>query len=240
MGGQTVESLRIRTVLRRTAGVYRQSWRELLLLGLILFVPIGLLESLTPGDGIEIDRLDDPHLIVVVMVGVLQVVVPLLGTVFYSGAVASAVARHRGQRAHGIGEIARTLPYGRLIVADFLLVAVMAAGLIALVVPGIVFGVWFALVAPVIEYEGSTVRAAFVRSRELVRGHFRQVALLIWPAIMLESALEGLSDDVVFGIFSEGFLADWIGSVAGNLVTAPVFAVIVVTLYLDLKEVEDA
>ena len=50
-----VDSLRIRAVVPEAFAVLRTSWHELLLLGLLLFVPLGLLTALAPGDGIEVD-----------------------------------------------------------------------------------------------------------------------------------------------------------------------------------------
>lgn len=229
-----VDSLRIRAVAAEALAVTRTSWRELLLLGLLLFVPLGLLTALAPGDGIEVERLDDPHLLTAVPLGIAQVVAPLIGTVLFAGAASSAVSRHRGHEVDGVLALARKLPYGKLIAADILLVVAMGLGLLAFIVPGVIALVWFCLVAPIIEHEGGTVRHAFGKSRELVRGHFRQVAWLVWPAVLLQSVIEGLAETVAFGTLGHGFLAEWLASILGNILSDPVFALVVVILYLEL------
>ncbi|MCO5328398.1 MAG: hypothetical protein M9964_15290 [Solirubrobacterales bacterium] len=91
--------------------VLRTSWHELLLLGLLLFVPLGLSpRSSLRVTGSSVDRLDDPHLLTAVPLGVAQVVAPLLGTVLFAAAVLRGL-RHRGQEVGGVIDLARSLPY---------------------------------------------------------------------------------------------------------------------------------
>ena len=238
MSGETVESLRVRSVVRGVVGACRTSWRDLLVLGLLLFVPLGFLTALAPGEGLEVERLDDPHLIAEIALGIVQIVAPLIGTVFFAGIAASAVMRHREGAAHSALEVARALPYGKLVAADVLLILAMTFGLVLLIVPGVIALVWFSLVAPVIEHEGGTVRSAFARSRRMVRGHFRQVAILVWPAVILQSVIEAGAEEVSFAALGDGFGAEWLAAVLGNLLSDPIFALIVVILYLDLKALE--
>lgn len=240
MRAAPVESLRIRSVVGNVVRVFRTSWRPLLVLGLTLFVPLGLLTAIVPGEGIEIDRFDDPGAIATVPAGIAQVVLPLLGTVLFAGLVAAAVEHERGGEIGGLGEIIRSLHYGRLIAADVLLFVTVGLGLLLLIVPGVIAQVWFCLIAPVIEHEDSTVRRAFGRSRELVRGHFRQIAALVWPAVVLQALLNSLIENLAFGLFGEGFGAEWLAAVLSKLVADPVFALIVVILYIELREREPA
>lgn len=240
MGAAPVKSLRVRSVVASVVRVFRVSWRALLVLGLALFVPLGLLTTIAPGEGIEIERFDDPAAIATVAVGIVQVILPLLGTVLFAGLVAAAVERERGHEVRSLGEIVRSLPYGRLAAADVLLVVAIAIGLLLLIVPGVIALVWFCLIAPVIEHEDTTVRRAFGRSRELVRGHLRQVAVLVWPAVILQSLLDALIEALSFGLLGDGFGAEWLGAVLANLIADPVFALIVVTLYIELRGRERA
>lgn len=230
--------LSLRRVLEQVVGAYRSSWRALLGVGLVVYVPLGALDSLSLFDHVEIQSLDDRQGLALLALALAAAVLPLLGTVFYSGVVAAAVMHYREGHRHDLTQLARDLPYARLIVADLALVLVTALGLVLLVVPGFVFLVWFALLAPVVEIENRGVRAAFVRSRALVRRHFWKVAALVWPVSILQSALEGGADELAFRIFGEGFLSDWLGSLVGNLLATPPFALIVVVLFLDLRELE--
>ncbi len=231
---ETKVELRLGRVLGELVTIYRASWRDLLVLGLLIFVPIGLLESIGPTDA-QIDDIDDLRLIPITLLVAAQIVIPLIGTVFYAGVVSAQVVTMRGGADHGIRELARELPYGRLIAADVLLVVLTGLGLALVIVPGFVILTLYALIAPIIEIEGTTVRASFRRSRELVRGNFWKVAGLVWPATLLSSALEALGDESAFEILGEGFPADWLSTVLGNLLAAPIWALIVVVLYLELR-----
>ena len=236
---ETKAELRLGRIVGEFIATYRASWRDLLLLGLLIFVPVGLLESIGPTD-VQIHRIDDLRLIPIALLASIQIVVPLLGTVFYAGAVSAQVVRMRGGAHLGIRELARELPYGRLVAADVLLVLLTGVGLALLLVPGFVILTLYALIAPIIEIEDSTVRASLKRSRELVRGNFWKVAGLIWPATLLSSALEAVGDDSAFEILGEGFPADWLSTVLGNLLAGPVWALIVVILYLELTRLKEA
>lgn len=240
MRAGSVESLRVRAVVTRAVRAYRSSWRALLALGLALFIPLGLLTTIAPGDGIEIERFDDPGAIATVALGLVQVILPLLGTVLFAGLVAAAVERERGGEVRELGQLIRSLPYGRLAAADVMLVVVIGIGLLLVIVPGVLALVWFCLVAPVIEHEETTVRRAFGRSRELVRGHFRQVAALVWPAVFLQALLDSLVEGLAGGLLGDGFAAEWFYDVLANLLADPVFALIVVTLYIELRARERA
>ena len=121
-----------------------------------------------------------------------------------------------------------------------LLVVATGLGLIVFIVPGVIALVWFSLVAPVIEHEDLTVRGAFRKSRELVRGHFRQVAWLVWPAVLLQAVIEGLAEEVVFDALGHGFFAEWLASILANILADPVFALVVVILYLELTRLKEA
>ena len=118
-------------------------------------------------------------------------------------------------------EIARSLPYGRLIAADIGLILVVALGFLLLVVPGFVLLVWFALVAPAIEVEHRGVRSGFRRSRELVRSHFWKVAVLVWPAFLLQGALEEAGEGIAHDLLGEGWVSEWLGSVSGSMLAGP-------------------
>ncbi len=240
MNGTDGDALRIRTVVGSAVASARASWPVLLALGLALFVPLGLLGALLPGEGIEIDGADDPHLIAAIAVGLLQGVALLLGGVLFAGITSAVIMRQHGEQGHDLGELVRTLPYGRLAVADVLLVVIVGVGILLLVVPGVIGLAWFCLIAPLIEHEGCTVREAYARSRALVRGHFRKVAVLIWLVVVVQGVVDALVEAISSGLLGEGFGAEWLASVLSNLLADPIFALIAVTLYIELRRREQA
>jgi hypothetical protein len=99
--------------------------------------------------------------------------VSILGAVFLSGFVTRLVGgTDDGSESVSVREVLRTLPWARLVGADLMVALIVVAGLIALVIPGLVAINLFAVVGPVIEIENRPVIAALRRSAHLVRQHF--------------------------------------------------------------------
>lgn len=114
--------------------------------------------------------------------------VTLLGAVFVSGFLSKLVgAGEAGRDRPRVREILHSLPWGRLIRADLLVSLIVVAGVIALVIPGLVAINLLAVVGPVIEIEDRSVIAALRRSARLVRQHFWTVALLALVPLLAAS-----------------------------------------------------
>ncbi len=160
----------------------------------------------------------------------------LLGDVLYAGVVAAVVVAEREGGERRLRDVLSHLPLLRLIAADLLLGLVVVVGLLLLVVPAFVWLTWFALIAPVIEVERPSVRAAFRRSRELVRGHFWLVFWIVIPIVLGSEILSGFITSGAIWAIGEGFLGDWAAGVLSNVLTAPLFALAVVVLYFELRE----
>jgi predicted secreted protein len=120
----------------------------------------------------------------------------VLGSVFLAGFLCRIVgsAEHGLERA-SVGQVARTLPWGRLIRADLLVVLLVVLGLILLVIPGVIAITLLAVVGPVIEIEDEPVRAALRRSAHLVRQKFWWVLLLATLPLAVVSEIESLAPE---------------------------------------------
>lgn len=122
--------------------------------------------------------------------------VSVLAAVFLSGFLCRVV----GESEHGredakLGHILRTLPWLRLILADLLVALLVVAGLLVLVLPGLVAMTLFAIVGPVIEIEDRPVQAALRRSARLVRPYFWWVVLLATVPLSVAGELEDLAPE---------------------------------------------
>jgi hypothetical protein len=219
--------------------IYAARWRLLIGVGLIIFVPIGLVEvldevvqePLTRDEGIS-----GAHAALLLGAAAAHAVATLLGEVLYSGVVAAIVLAYRGGKRSTFGDVARSLPYARLIGADLLFVLIVAVGTIALVVPGLIALTWFALIGPVIKMEGSGAVACFRRSRELVRGNGWRVFGAIFPIMIVQGAIAGAVHSAVSGALGEDFGGALAASVAANLLASPFYALVVVVIYFELAE----
>jgi hypothetical protein len=122
--------------------------------------------------------------------------VTLAGTVFLAGFVCRLIgAAEHGRERLGLGQVARTLPWWRLIGADLVVVVIVVVGLLALVIPGLILFNVLAVTGPVIEIEERSVRGALRRSAALVWPYFWPVALLATLPVAAASELESLAPE---------------------------------------------
>lgn len=221
--------------------IARRRWRELVIVGLLIFVPVGLIEALLEGfaEPLSERELNTPlDIVQIIGATITHTWVALLGEVVFAGIIAAVVA---GERSSGpqrrIDQVVRHLPIGRLIGADLVFAVVVVGGAIAFIVPGIVFLVWFALIAPAIEVERLGLRDAFRRSRELVRTRFWLVFWIILPIQVVDESLGGTGAALAHTLFGETFLGEWGSATLANLFTAPAYALAATVLFFQLRAV---
>ena len=188
-------------------------------MAVVVFVPLGLLDSipieveiseLSPGSGL-------------VAAGALAAVLAvlgaaLLGEIFYSGAVAVALTHDYEGRSPSLRAIARSIAYRRLIAVDLIFAAIVLAGFVLFVVPGVVLYVWLVLAGPVVEIERRGVLGAFRRSRELVRGRFLTVFAVLAPIELGGEGVAALAGLLAHGLFGESLPAEWTAEALANVV----------------------
>ena len=227
---------------RQTLRTFKERAGFLLLVGLLVFVPLGLLDALANRvQTIDLGRLGDLGYLVtaaLVLAFLLQAVTSLLGEVFYSGAVALTLAHSRHGHKPTLREIAGSLAYGRLIAVDLIFGIAVAIGLVLLIVPGVVLFTWFALAGPLVEIENDGVRASLARSRRLVKGHFWTILAVLGPIILVSEALTDVVLSLIHDAIGSELLRDWIGESLTNVALSPFYAVAAVLLTLELLDSE--
>jgi hypothetical protein len=121
-----------------------------------------------------------------------------LGLTFYSGMLERLIGSvERNEPAQPIGHVIRTLPWGRLLVAEAILLVVDAAAALLVVLPGLIVGTLFALVGPLINLLDSSVPDAFRRSVQLVGPHFMLVFVFISIPLAIEHEVLVLIADLI-------------------------------------------
>jgi hypothetical protein len=114
------------------------------------------------------------------LIGVVALAFSTLGLTFYSGLLEKLVGSvERNLSPEPLGQVLRTIPYGRLLLADAILWAVTALSSLVFVLPGLVIATLCVLVGPAITVHGTTVRQAFRTSITLVSPRFLPVLCLI-------------------------------------------------------------
>lgn len=229
--------------------LYFRIWRTyfawagtLLPLAFFVFVPLGLVHaipvhveatSFDAGSGLKIAGASIALL--------LLVATGLLGEIFYTGAVAIALTHPRGSdgKPPSLRQVARMIDYRALIAVDLIFGVLVALGVVAFVIPGILVFVYLGLAAPVVEIEHRGVRGALVRSFRLVRGRFWLVLAVLLPIEIVSDAATNLATHFTHAVLGDSLVAAWLTDTATNIVLTPFYAVAAVLLAIDLIVAKD-
>lgn len=222
--------------------IYGRIWRTyigwapaLLLLAVVVFVPLGLVHALTLEAEIGSFDFGAGMKVVGLAAAVFALAATgLVGEIFYTGAVAISLTRPHDGRPPSLRELAGMVSYGPLIAIDLIYGALVALGLAAFVVPGVLAFVWLGLAAPVVEIERQGIYPAFTRSVSLVRGRFLIVAAVLIPTELLGDSLTDLATHFTHGLFGSELLCDWLADTLANVAFTPFYAVAAVLLTVDL------
>jgi hypothetical protein len=227
--------------------LYARIWRTyfawagtLLPLAVIVFVPLGLVHAIPVH--VEATSLNLHSGLEIAGAGIallLLVTTGLLGEIFYTGAVAIALTRPHDDESPSLGEIAGTIKYWKLIAVDLIFGVLVAVGVVAFLVPGILVFVYLGLAAPVVEIEHRGVRAALSRSFHLVRGHFWLVLAILVPIEIVSDGLTDLATAGAHALLGDSLIAEWLTDTATNILLTPFYAVAAVLLTLDLIAEKD-
>ena len=217
-----------RRVLRHAAAMLRHGFWRVAGVAVLFFVPPALLAELLQEFAERIEPGSDPIMFAVLAAGVLGVVIlKLLGPVAYAGYLDEAVGHgyfHGSKRS--VGDVIRSLPLGRLLVADVMLVVAVSLGLALLVIPGIVIATLFGLVGPVLVQERRGIIDGFRRTYRLSRPAWRLILLLVVIPVGLENVFEEFvlerAHEIhpALEIAAEWLLAVTVGAVVGLIEVA--------------------
>ena len=211
-------------VIGEAWGLFKAHWRHLVPIALVVYVAIAIV-----------------GLLLTLLLGwfgaLLGAVVSLVGVFWVQGALVTAVEDIRDGRADlSLGDTFRRVQpqLGAIVVAGLLAGLGIVAGLLLLIVPGLVLMTWWVLVIPVVVLERTAATAAFGRSRELVRGYgwnvfgviVLTILLLLGFEIVLSIALSPLDD----------WLRAFVSNVVSGSLTSPFIALVWTLLYFRLRQ----
>jgi len=183
-----VGPLRYTTLLRSVRGMYRLHVTRIAGFALVFFLP-GVVLTAQVHELIEDQQAAIGGVIGagLAMLAVVARGLSLLGPVLFAGFLEAAVgSEHYGEGRRTVGEVLRTLPWGRLVVADIVLVTATMVTAAFFVIPSLVVYSLFCLVGPLVNMRGHVVLKAFSESFRLVRPHF----VLVFVAVTLPTAFE--------------------------------------------------
>lgn len=220
--------LSIPGIATEAIALYRRHWKLLAPLAVAVLLPQAVIDAVI-GE-VEVDRVETVGGAVHLLEIPLFTLVALAGEAFLAGVITALVREWRvGHRPPGPAEFVRGLPWVSLIIVDLLLALGTAAGLLLLVLPGLIFIAYFAISPAVVELEDRRVGDALRRSASLVRRHFRRVFVLVVGSILItEGIAEGLA------LLLGGFAPDLVSGIAVDALLESAQGLIVALLAISL------
>ncbi|MDX6617190.1 MAG: hypothetical protein QOD60_2281 [Solirubrobacterales bacterium] len=222
-------------VFRAGLATYRAHWQRIVGLSTLVLVPAAVLAA---GADQLLEHAVGKGSIGTGILALAAIALASLGYYFLKGVLAHLVVDHReGRHPPGIAEVAATLPYGAMIVVDLSLAAAVGVGLELLILPGVLVGTYFGLAPILVEVEELGVRDAFRRSRDLVRGSFLLVFLVLFVTLvgteLLSLPLKALGGAIFPGGAGDPF-EEGLGLLLAGIIVKPVGAITTIELTLDL------
>jgi hypothetical protein len=183
-------------------------------------------------------RLSDVGLTVVVALLTGPLSFSTAGLVLYAGMLDRIVGHHlHGHERPTVRGALRTLPWGRLLAADVILVAATTIGAALFIVPGLIVFTLFCLVGPLVNIEDIGVVMAFRRSAGLVRR-------TPWPTFLLATIPTYVEITLIHGFqFSaaeQPYLTAFVVSAVIGATVGAVVGLFEVTLCYELLRAEAA
>ncbi len=225
-------------VLRDSVRFWRIHFWYLTAIAALLWLPLAILELTGVAHGIAIDtdrfRLGDVAINVFIVL-VFELLVAELLAAASEKIVASDL---HGSELPRPREFLRTVPWLSLVTAMIVYEIGVGLGLLFFVIPGFVVATWGVVTGPVVVAEGTRALKAPMRSRQLVRGSFRPVAIFVFLAFVVSEAISTASG-ALLDLLPQTW-AEPTGEYVVHVLTSPLFGMATAVLYYALVERERA
>jgi len=224
-----VARLTLRSLVRSALANYRDDFWRIAALAIVVFVPLSLVQTYVEwAAGAYAELGDDSVRIAVLAITLAGTSAAIFGITFFAGALDRMVGAGRfGHEDMPLKVVLRTLPYRRLILANLVVLAVVEVGFLLLVVPGAIAMTLLAIVGPLVNIEGHSVREALRHSVRLVRPRFWLAFFGITVPVMVE---EGIEHTLTSHVWDESLLAGFLVNSAFALAVGATVGLLEVTL----------
>lgn len=237
-----MQTLSIGRVLWAALRAWKRDFLFLTILAAIVETPVVLIEltlHVAPGIDVSTDS-TGTGTARVLMIGVPLLIYGLLAHHFLSGVMEAVEGAERlGHARPTLRQLARTLPWVRLVIADIVLNVLLLVGLLLFVIPGLLVGAYLAILLPLTNMEGQSIGPTIRRSIALTRGFFWK-ALAIWmiTSVVIDGAQEYASD--FLGALSHSHVWEFVAHLGTDVLFLPAQALPIVMLAFDLVAIDRA
>ena len=225
-------------MLRDAVRFWRLHFWYLTVIAALLWLPLAVLELTGVAHGVDIDT---DHLRVLDLV--VNLVIVLVFELLVAEILAAASEKIVASDLHGAElpsprTFLATVPWGSLLLGTLVYEIGVGIGLLFLVVPGFIVATWGVVTGPVVVAEGTRALKAPGRSRELVRGSFRPVALFVLLAFVVSETISSVAG-ALLDLLPHTW-AEPTGEYVVHVLTSPLFGMATAVLYYALLERERA
>jgi hypothetical protein len=225
-------------VLRDSLRYWRRYFRYLTPIAALLWLPLGVLEVTGVAHGVEID-VEQFHPGDVVVNIVIVIVLELLVAELLAAAAEKIVSSElRHTELQSGRKFLTTVPWLSLVLATLVYETGVAIGTLFFVIPGYVIATWGVVTGPVVVAEHSRAVRAPGRSRDLVRGSFRPVAIFVFIVFVVGEAIT-LAAGTLLELLPRGW-PEPVGEYLVRVATSPLFGMATAVLYYALVAREQA
>lgn len=259
MDAMQFEPMSVGGILDKTFTLYRRNFLRFITIVAVIQTPIALIsliwtstlvQGIPDGSAAQVGtpeyRGPEAASLAIIAAGsMVTLLTTVVGHALCQGALARSVSEAYlgneitvGQTFRGV--LPKLMP---LIGASILVGLVVGLGFLLLVVPGVIFGLWFFVATPSIIVENQGVISGMSRSKALVSGNLGKVfavGLLVWLIAMVISVPMAWIATFASAVLAGGnatlglFISQFAGLV-GEVLAAPVGAAAAILLYYDLR-----
>jgi hypothetical protein len=219
-------------VLRDALRFWRLHFWYLTSIAALLWLPLAVLELTGVAHGVEIDT---GHLRPADVV--VNVVIVLVFELLVAELLAAASEKIVASDLHGVElprprQFLRTVPWISLVMATLVYEIGVGIGLLFFVIPGFVVATSGVVTGPVVVAEGVRALEAPGRSRDLVRGSFRPVAIFVFLAFVVSQVISTVAGELLELL--PHTWAEPTGEYFVHVITSPLFGMATAVLYYAL------
>lgn len=238
------EPMTVGQILDRTFRLWRANFVRYIAMVAVVLVPLHIVQFFWQTALLRAAA-RDPSLAVVMIGAIVVIFLAVVGQNLSLAALMKSISESYLGGEATVGQSYRAiLPrLGGVVLASVLVGLVVGLGFLLLVVPGIIFSLWYALTIPVLVLEGTKAGASMGRSRALVSGNLGKVfvlGLVVFLITWIIGMVFGLIGQQVGLAVSGGsirllrFISS-LFSVVSQILTMPISAAAYILLYYDLR-----
>jgi hypothetical protein len=225
-------------VLRDAVRFWRLHFWYLTVIAALLWLPLAVLELTGVAHGVEIDTDNFRAADVLVNVFIVLVFELLVAELLAAASEKIVASDLHGAELPKPRKFLRTVPWVSLVMATLVYEIGVGVGLIFFVIPGFVVATYGVVTGPVVVAERTRALKAPGRSRELVRGSFRPVALFVLLAFVVSETISNIAG-ALLDLLPHTW-AEPTGEYVVHVLTSPLFGMATAVLYYALVERERA